>query len=67
MAFAADEEISRIGVFLAASAALISSSFLAVLLGFGVSRHIPAHYIKAGAGITFIVIGIWFLWSVLKG
>jgi len=61
MLFAADREVSKMTVFLAASAALILASAIGVLAGSLMSEFInekTLHYI-AGAG--FIVIGAWTL------
>lgn len=66
MVFASNPEMSKTGVFLAASAALISATCLAVLVGSQLSRIIPTQYLKIGAGIVFILIGIWVLWESLK-
>lgn len=67
MCYAADGECTPLGVFLAASAALVASSFLAVFVGGTIGRYVPAHYIKTAAGLGFVLIGLWFLWSVYKG
>jgi len=52
---------SKIAVFLGSAFALTVSSLLAVLFGAGLSRLLPPNYIQVGAGIFFIVIGIWIL------
>lgn len=52
---------SRLVVFAAASAALIATSGLAVLLGEGVARAVPAIWIKRVAGLGFLVMGVLFL------
>jgi putative Ca2+/H+ antiporter (TMEM165/GDT1 family) len=57
----ATENRTRLSVFLGASGALICSSLLAVLFGAAISRLISPFYIKIGAGILFIVLGIWML------
>ena len=57
---------SKISVFLGSAFALIVSSLLAVLFGAGLSRLLPPNYIQIGAGIFFIIIGIWILISVTK-
>jgi putative Ca2+/H+ antiporter (TMEM165/GDT1 family) len=54
---------SRISVFLGSAGALVLSSLIAVLFGAGVSRVIPVNYIRMGAGIFFIIVGIWTLYS----
>ncbi|MEA1900692.1 MAG: TMEM165/GDT1 family protein [Thermodesulfobacteriota bacterium] len=57
---------SKISVFLGSAFALIVSSLLAVLFGAGLSRLLPPDYIQIGAGIFFIVIGIWMLISITR-
>ena len=57
---------SRTSVFLGSAGALVLSSLIAVLFGAGVSRVIPVNYIKMGAGIFFIVVGIWTLYSATR-
>ncbi|MDY6851642.1 MAG: TMEM165/GDT1 family protein [Thermodesulfobacteriota bacterium] len=66
MLFASDREISRIGVFLASSAALVCSSLLAVLVGSQIDRFLSPQFLKIAAGLGFILIGAWFFWSGLK-
>ena len=60
--FAAENK-SRLPVFLGAAGALVLTSLLAVVLGSGASKLIPANYIKVGAGSLFIVLGLWILLS----
>ncbi len=52
---------SRLSVFLGSAGALVLSSLIAVLFGTAVSRFIPPNYIKIGAGIFFVLVGIWTL------
>lgn len=59
--FAADQKLSRVGVFAAASAALVFSSLLAVLFGAQISRIVPPSTVKFMAGLGFIGIGLWML------
>jgi Ca2+/H+ antiporter, TMEM165/GDT1 family len=65
-ALAAGTESSKISVFIGAAGALIFSSLIAVLLGEAVSRFIPLNYIKIGASVFFIVVGVWMLYSGLR-
>jgi len=58
---AADENTSKVGVFAASAAALVLSSFIAVLVGSQLSAYIPPRALKLAAGIGFIAIGIWVL------
>jgi putative Ca2+/H+ antiporter (TMEM165/GDT1 family) len=62
----ADCSDSKLSVFLGSAGALVLSSLIAVLLGAAFSRLIPAHYIKIAAGIFFVVVGIWTLYSAVK-
>jgi putative Ca2+/H+ antiporter (TMEM165/GDT1 family) len=64
MLFAADKEVSKWLVFLAASAALIAASAIGVLAGSLLSNYINPKHLSVVAGIGFIVIGAWTLWSV---
>ena len=58
MFFAADEEVSRWTVFLAASCALIVATAIGVLAGSLLSEVINERYINYIAGVGFIVIGV---------
>jgi len=59
-AFAAENK-TRLAVFLGSAGALVLTSLLAVVFGSAVSRLIPPHYIRVGAGTLFIFIGLWML------
>jgi len=61
MLFAADREVSKITVFLAASAALILASAIGVLAGSLMSEFINEKILHYIAGAGFIVIGAWTL------
>ena len=52
---------SRLIVFIGAAAALIATSGLAVLLGEGIARAVPAVWIRRFAGLGFLVLGVLFL------
>jgi putative Ca2+/H+ antiporter (TMEM165/GDT1 family) len=54
---------SKISVFIGSAGALVLSSLIAVVFGAGVSRLVPANYIRMGAGIFFVIVGIWTLYS----
>jgi putative Ca2+/H+ antiporter (TMEM165/GDT1 family) len=60
LAFAAESK-SRLAVFLGAVGALLLTSLLAVIFGSAVSRLIPASYVKSGAAVLFILLGLWML------
>ncbi len=57
--FAADGKASPLFVFLAAAAALVASTALAVLLGTFAERTLAMVPLKLIAGIGFVVIGAW--------
>jgi putative Ca2+/H+ antiporter (TMEM165/GDT1 family) len=59
--FATNKENSKILVFLAAAAALVVASALAVLIGNALGRYINPKYLAWTAGVGFIIIGIWTL------
>lgn len=59
--FAADQNTSKVGVFIASAGALVLSSFIAVLVGSQLSPYIPPRALKLTAGVGFIAIGIWVL------
>ena len=65
--FAADPGRNRFAVFLPASLALLTSSFIAVALGAQVARYISPLVLKNAAGAGFILIGIWLLVSARSG
>ena len=58
---------SKTSVFIGAAAALVLSSFLAVIGGALVSRLLPTDYIKLGAGAFFILVGVWTLYTAYRG
>ena len=57
MLFAADREVNKYTVFIAASAALIVASALGVLAGSVLSSYINERYLHYIAGVCFIAIG----------
>lgn len=61
--FASDRESSSALVFLAASAALVLSTALAVMVGTVAERHLAMVPLKLLAGLGFIAIGSWTLWE----
>jgi putative Ca2+/H+ antiporter (TMEM165/GDT1 family) len=64
--FSADCEDQRLSVFLGSAGALVLSSLIAVLLGAGVSRFVSPTAIKLGAGIFFLVVGSWTIYSAMR-
>lgn len=61
--FATDQRVNPVGVFVAASAALVFSSLAAVLLGSQIAKFVSPVILKVVAGLGFIAIGIWLLLS----
>ena len=59
--FATDARVSRLGVFAAAAGALVASSAIAVAAGSYLGAWVQPAYLKTGAGLAFIAIGIWML------
>jgi putative Ca2+/H+ antiporter (TMEM165/GDT1 family) len=62
--FATDNNVSKTGVFIASSLALVLSSLLAVLIGSQLSNFVDPKILKILAGSGFIVIGVFVLFSV---
>ena len=63
MLFAADKEVSKYTVFLAASAALIVASAIGVLAGGLAARYLDPRILSLIAGGGFVIIGIWTIWQ----
>jgi putative Ca2+/H+ antiporter (TMEM165/GDT1 family) len=63
MLFASDKEVGKYTVFVAASAALIVATALGVLAGSLLSEYINEKYLHYIAGIGFIIIGAYTLYS----
>ena len=61
LTFAATPGASRLGVFLAAAAALVTSTLIAVLIGEKLGEWIAPHHLTRAAALLFIVIGLWML------
>jgi putative Ca2+/H+ antiporter (TMEM165/GDT1 family) len=65
--FASDKRNSALGVFLAASAALVATSAIGVAAGSLLSNYVNTRYLSILAGVGFMVIGAWTLWSAFRG
>ncbi len=61
--FASDKAQNPLLVFAAASAALVLSTAIAVLLGVAAEKWLAFLPLKLIAGIGFIAIGLWTVWS----
>ena len=63
MLFAADREVSKLTVFVAAAVALAATSAIGVAAGTLLSQYIDVKIMSLLAGSAFIIIGVWTLWS----
>jgi putative Ca2+/H+ antiporter (TMEM165/GDT1 family) len=61
LTYAATPGTSRLGVFVAAAAALLASSALAVLVGERLGAWIGPDHLRRAAGVVFVAIGLWML------
>jgi putative Ca2+/H+ antiporter (TMEM165/GDT1 family) len=61
--FATDKEQSRWLIFFAAASALVLSTAIAVVLGTLAEKYLTAVPLKLIAGIGFVIIGAWTIWS----
>jgi putative Ca2+/H+ antiporter (TMEM165/GDT1 family) len=65
--FASNRQNSALVVFLAAAAALVASTAIAVAAGSALSQYVNTRHLSMLAGVGFIVIGAWTLWGALRG
>ncbi len=63
MLFATDSEVSKVTIFLAASAALVLASALGVLAGSLLSAYLNEKILHYVAGVAFIAIGIYTVYT----
>lgn len=61
--FAADKEVNRYLVFVAASAALVIASAIGVLAGSVLSEYVNEKYLHYIAGVGFVTIGAVTLYN----
>ena len=64
LTFSTDQHLNKLGIFVASSLALVLSSLIAVLVGSQLSHWINPKILKIIAGLGFIGIGLFTLWSV---
>ncbi|MEZ5998733.1 MAG: TMEM165/GDT1 family protein [Hyphomonas sp.] len=64
--FSAENKTPRLLVFVAAAAALVASTALAVGLGTLAERYLTMVPLKLIAGIGFVLIGLWTIWEHFK-
>ena len=60
--FASRAGTSLLGVFLAASLALVAATALGVLAGAAIASHVEPRHFSYVAGAGFILIGVWTIW-----
>jgi len=65
--FASKGQASALAVFGAASLALVLSTALAVAAGSQLAHYVNTRHLSIVAGVGFIAIGVWTLWSALRG
>lgn len=65
--FSADNPKSRWLVFFASAGALVASTVIAVGLGALAERYLTMIPLKLIAGIGFVLIGGWTIWSHYQG
>lgn len=63
MLFSADGAVSRWGVFVAASLALITATAVGVLAGAWAARVMPTQLLQTVAGVGFVLIGVWTIYA----
>ena len=59
--YATDRNAHPLSVFVAASAALIFATLLAVVMGSTVAKLLSPQTLRFAAGIAFVAVGIWTL------
>jgi putative Ca2+/H+ antiporter (TMEM165/GDT1 family) len=59
--FAAERDVKKLTVFLAASGALVLTSAIGVVAGGFLSHYVSEKYLHLIAGLGFIGIGLWIL------
>lgn len=61
--FAARDGSNLLGIFFAASSALVLSTAIGVAAGAVISNYLDPKYLSYIAGTGFILIGAWTLWQ----
>lgn len=61
--FASREGASLLSVFVAASLALVATTALGVIAGAALANYIQPRLLSYAAGVAFIGIGAWTLWT----
>ncbi len=65
--FATDQPGNRLAIFLAASAALVTTTAIGVAAGAVLSEVVDQRVLSLVAGAGFVVIGGWILFGALTG
>lgn len=60
LAFSAEGK-SRLAVFIGSAGALVLTSLLGVIFGAAIAKVTPPNTIKIGAGVLFLILGLWML------
>lgn len=60
MALAAERQ-RPVAVFIGAALALVLTSLLGVVLGGVITNFVPTRYIHFGAGVAFVVLGVFLM------
>jgi putative Ca2+/H+ antiporter (TMEM165/GDT1 family) len=63
MLFASDRQVNRLVVFAAAALALTLAAGIGVLVGAQIERFVAPRTLKLIAGIGFVAIGAWTIFS----
>ncbi|MCF8719535.1 TMEM165/GDT1 family protein [Nitrospina gracilis] len=61
--FATDDKLDRVGVFIAASLALVLACLIGVIVGSQLPKLIDPGKLKVIAGIGFILVGVWTMYD----
>lgn len=59
LSFAASNRGAFWSVFVGSALALVATSLIAALVGGTLARYLPVKYVSLGAGILFVVIGVF--------
>ncbi len=60
-------DVSRVGIALAASLALVTTTVVAVIIGDRLANWVNPKFLEGAAAIGFILIGAFMLISIIRG
>ena len=63
MLFSAEAKVSKWVIFFGAALALVLTSAIGVLVGAQIERFVSPRTLKVVAGVGFVAIGVWTLFS----